>query len=127
MLATINRLLLFDSRILLKTLRSQGNKYIEKILFYLSVNQQCYGSELKNVFEAPINGIQEALNRLERGQILVSKLVGRTRIYQYHPTNPLVSPLKTFVVSAYAFVPDEIKEKYYERIIRTRPRKKGKI
>jgi len=103
-----------------------GNKYIEKILFYLVVNQQCYASELKKIFDAPINGIQEALGKLERGQILVSRLVGRTRVYEFNPANPMVAPLKEFILKAYQFLPPEIKNKYYERRVRTRPRKKGK-
>lgn len=30
-----------------------GNPILEKILFYLLVNEKCYPSELKNVFQKP--------------------------------------------------------------------------
>lgn len=43
-----------------------NNSVIEKVLFYLLVNQKCYPSQLKHVFATPLYSFQRALGRLER-------------------------------------------------------------
>ncbi len=103
-----------------------GNKAIEKILFYLLVNEKCYPSELKRQLNLPLFGIQNALARLERQGILVSFKEGKTRIYQWNPRYPLNNELKKFIEKAYSFLPENIKEKSYEPITRKRPRRAGK-
>lgn len=103
-----------------------GNAVIEKVLFYLNINQKCYPSELKAVFGSPLYSFQKALERLERGGIIVSHKEGKTLIYQFNPRYPFLKELKTFLSKAYSFFPEETKEKYYEPIERKRPRRQGK-
>ena len=103
-----------------------GNKYIARIFFYLLKNKQCYALELSKIFESPVYGIQQALARLERTQIIVSTQVGRTRLYQFNPNYPLLETLLPFITQAYDFLPERMKQQYYERIVRKRPRRKGK-
>ena len=103
-----------------------GNPVIEKVLFYLCANQKCYPSQLKKVFQTPLYSFQRALSRLERGGVIVSHKEGKTLIYQFNPRYPFLSELKSFLEKAYAFFPEEIREKYYEPVIRKRPRRQGK-
>jgi hypothetical protein len=44
-----------------------GNSTIEKILFYLLVNETTYAIELSQVFSKPLFSFQKALERLEKG------------------------------------------------------------
>lgn len=103
-----------------------GNPVIEKVLFFLEVNEECYPSQLKKVFQAPLYSFQRALARLEKGSVIVSHQKGKTLLYQFNPRYPYLQELKTFLRKAYAFLPNEMKEKYYEPIDRKRPRRQGK-
>jgi predicted transcriptional regulator len=62
-----------------------GNESIERVFFYLLKNKTCYALQLKKQFQSTLSPMQQALLRLERGGILVSTLVGKTRIFQFNP------------------------------------------
>ncbi len=103
-----------------------GSPIIEKILFYLLVNEKGYGSKLRKIFNIPLYSVQRALAKLERGGVVAAQLEGKTRIYRFNPRYPLLNELKAFLQKAYDFLPQDRKEKYYEPILRKRPRRKGK-
>jgi DNA-binding transcriptional ArsR family regulator len=103
-----------------------GNSVIEKILFFLLKNEKTYASQLSQVFEIPLFSFQTALNRLEKGGVVVSHMVGRTRLYQFNPRYALLKELKIFLDKAYTFLPEDFQRRYYESPIRKRPRRKGK-
>ena len=103
-----------------------GNPVIEKILFFLLKNKKTYASELSGVFDIPLFSCQIALERLEKGGILVSYKEGRTRLYQFNPRFPMLKELFLFLEKSYTFLPENFHRKYYERPTRKRPRRKGK-
>lgn len=103
-----------------------GSKTIEKILFYLLKNDQSYGCQLSKIFQESLSSFQKGLDRLETGGILVSFRKGKTLIYQFNPRYPFLRELKIFLEKAYAFLPQEFKDRYYEQKCRKRPRRKGK-
>lgn len=103
-----------------------GNPVIEKILFYILINEKGYASQMKKIFNIPLYSIQIALARLETGGIIVAQQEGKTRIYQFNPRYPLLKELKIFLTKAYSFLPEDYKSKYYEVPVRKRPRRTGK-
>lgn len=103
-----------------------GTPIIEKILFFLVINKKCYPSQLKQVFQNPLYSFQNALARLEKGGVIVSYREGKTLIYEFNPRYPFLAELEAFLQKAYSFFPPEIQEKYYEPIMRKRPRRQGK-
>jgi hypothetical protein len=103
-----------------------GNSVIEKVLFYLLVNRTCYPSQLKTIFQIPLYSFQIALGRLEKGGIIVSQKMGKTLVYQFNPLYPFLNPLKMFLEKAYLAFPEEIRQAYYEPILRKRPRRQDK-
>lgn len=103
-----------------------GNPVIEKVLFYLIVNQKCYPSQLRATFQVPLYSFQVALARLEQGGIIVSHKVGKTLVYQFNPRYPFLKELKTFLDKAYSSFPEDMRQRYYEPIVRKRPRRQGK-
>lgn len=103
-----------------------GNESIERALFYILQNKTCYAFQLKKKFQSTLSSMQQALLRLERGGILVSTLIGKTRVFQFNPRYPFLKKLCSFLQSVYASLPDEIKQKYYEAPERKRPRRTGK-
>lgn len=103
-----------------------GNQSIERVLFYLLKNKTCYSLQLKKQFQSALSPFQQALQRLEKGGVLVSVLSGKTRVFQINPRYPFIVGLSFFLESAYSALPTEIKKKYYEPILRKRPRRTGK-
>lgn len=103
-----------------------GSKNVEKVLFFLLVNQNCYGTQLSKVFNQALSPFQRILDRLEEGGIIVSFLAGKTRLYQFNPRYPFLEELKEFLKKAYEFISQEEKQKFYEPKTRKRPRRRGK-
>lgn len=103
-----------------------GNPVIEKILFYLIKNKTCYPSQLQKSFLIPLYSFQKALDRLEKGGIIISQKEGKTRIYQFNPRYPFSPELHAFLQKAYDSFPIIFRDKYYEPIVRKRPRRREK-
>jgi hypothetical protein len=103
-----------------------GNPVIEKVLFFLLVNEKCYPSQLKNAFQSPLYSFQRAFARLEKGGIIVNHSEGKTLLYQFNPRYPFLNELRAFLKKAYESFPEEMRNKYYEPLARKRPRRQGK-
>jgi hypothetical protein len=101
-----------------------GNPVIEKIFFTLLICNESYPLGLAKTFNEPVNKFQQQLKRMEEGGIIVSRLVGRTRIYTFNPRYTFLMELKALISRAYEFVPETEKERFYSK--RTRPRRAGK-
>lgn len=89
-----------------------GNQSVEKILLFLFVHGQCYGTQLHRLLDSPLTPIQKALNRLEKGGIILSYYAGKTRLYQFNPSYPLLEELQELLKKAYTLLPAKDKLKY---------------
>ena len=101
-----------------------GNSTIEKILFTLESYGQAYPLGLSKMFNISVNGVQQQMDRLENGGVIVSSMVGRTRLYEFNPRYPFLKELKELLKRAMDFLSEKELQEYYRK--RTRPRKKGK-
>jgi hypothetical protein len=101
-----------------------GNDVVEKVLFYLYYCKKTYASKLAKVYGLRLNGVQQQLTRLEQGGVLVSFLIGRTRMYEFNPRYPFAKELIILIKKASEFLPEGYVDKYYME--RNRPRQKGK-
>jgi hypothetical protein len=72
-----------------------------------------------------ISTVQNQLDKLELGSILVSLTKGRTRIYTFNPRYPFLEELKQLLEKALSFYPEEEREKLVMN--RRRPRRRGKV
>ncbi len=104
-----------------------GNKNTEKILFFILVNKQAHPRRLARIFGASISSIQNALERLEFGGIIASRMEGNTRLYQWNPRCYFLKEVQQLIQKAYHSLPDSTKKELYERPEeRRRPRRSGK-
>ena len=101
-----------------------GNSVIEKIFFTLFVYGEGYPLGMAKTFDEPVNKFQQQLKRLEDSGIIVSRLVGKVRLYTFNPRYPFLDELKSLISRAYEYVPQNETELYYRK--RTRPRRAGK-
>lgn len=75
-------------------------------------------------FELPVSQIQRQLERLERENVLSSRLVGRTREYRINPRYLFREELESMLKRALKSLPRTTIEAFFS--VRTRPRRAGK-
>ncbi len=101
-----------------------GNRNVERVLFYLLRNGQAYPRAMSLALGSPLSPIQKQLARLEAGGVIVSRLFGRTRVYEINPRYPFRKELEAFLEKAFAALPEaEVRTHYSPR---NRPRRQGK-
>src|SRR5690606_29192852 len=96
----------------------------ERVLVFLAARGKGYAREIARFFDAPLDPLQKALNRLEQAGVLVGRTVGSTREYEFNPRYPLRSELAALVDKALALYPATLREQLL--MTRSRPRRKGK-
>lgn len=101
-----------------------GSAAAEKVLLYLQNYGQAYGREIADTFELSHSQVQKQLLKLESGGVLVSRPIGRTRLYEWNPRNPLVGPVRAMLAAGLDALPSETQQRYFRK--RTRPRRSGK-
>jgi DNA-binding transcriptional ArsR family regulator len=101
-----------------------GNKTAERVLLYLANYQQGYARDIAQTYETTLSMVQKQLTRLEDAGILVSRTLGKTRLYELNPRWFLFKELSALLQKALAAVPEQDVAKYYRK--RQRPRRAGK-
>ncbi len=101
-----------------------GSELREKLLLYLEECGEAYSLELAKNFGSSLFAVQNQLKRLEEAGILVSRAVGRTRMYSINPRYFLKSELIALLKKNLEALPEkEVRELYRPR---RRPRRSGK-
>jgi hypothetical protein len=101
-----------------------GSENAERVLIFLHARYEGYATEIARFFETNLFGIQNQLDRLEAGGVLVNRTAGRTRIYSFNPAYPFLNELIILLEKALKFYPEETREKLLMN--RRRPRRRGK-
>lgn len=101
-----------------------GSSEAEKVLAFIEVRGQGYAYEIANFYSSNLRGIQKQLERLEHGGVLVSKKVGRTRLYTFNPRFAFKKELEALIQKAVSYYPESLRNALIIR--RERPRRKGK-
>ncbi|RLE02738.1 MAG: ArsR family transcriptional regulator [Bacteroidetes bacterium] len=101
-----------------------GSKSSEQVFIFLIARNEGYATEIAKFFGADLYAIQKQLERLENSEVLVSKKIGRTRVYQFNPRYPFLKEFKGLLERVLSFYPDDIQENLVMN--RRRPRKKDK-
>ena len=101
-----------------------GNKTAEKVLLHVFHYSEIHASAIADDYKMALNPVIGQLTRFENAGILVSKEMGRTRVYSFNPKSPLVRPVKELIQIVYDNIP--LKEREILFGVRRRPRRKGK-
>lgn len=88
-----------------------GSENSEYILIFILKRDAGYAREIARFFNATLSAIQKQLDKLEAGGILVSKKIGRTRVYEYNPRYSFLTELKALLEKAYSFYPQDVRER----------------
>jgi hypothetical protein len=100
-----------------------GNASAEKALFYLRRNRQGYAKAMAVQLDCALTPLQSQLKRLERGGLVVSRAMGRTRVYEINPSYYFRDELLAILDKGWAALPDNQRARYDQRL---RPRRAGK-
>jgi len=101
-----------------------GNKTAEKVLLYIFHHGEGYALAISKDMKIANNPVVQQLDRFDRAQILVSKQVGKTRVYSFNEKFSLTSPVKELVKRAYDSLTLSQKQAIFST--RRRPRVKEK-
>jgi hypothetical protein len=101
-----------------------GSKNAERVLIYIFTREEGYAREIASFYGTDLKPIQMQLDKFEKGGVLVSRAVGRTRPYEFNPRYPFLNELKTLLEKALSFYPATEQEEL--KMNRRRPRAKGK-
>ena len=91
-----------------------GSKNVERILIFLFVNEKCYGTQLHRYLNTPLTPLQKTLAKLEDGGVILSNYQGKTRIYKFNPSFPLITELKQLLKKIYTLMPANEKRTFYD-------------
>ena len=101
-----------------------GSKNRERVLQFILANGEGYAKEIADFYGTSLNPIQKQLEKLELGGVLVSRNVGRTRLFTYNPRYAFLKELKALLEKAREYYNPEEIERLTMR--RKRPRRAGK-
>jgi predicted transcriptional regulator len=101
-----------------------GSTNRERVLLYILVRKEAYAKEIADFYATSLDPVQKQLDRLEEGGVLVSRQVGRTRLYAFNPRYAFLEEIQSLLKKALTYYPREEREAL--SVYRTRPRRKGK-
>lgn len=71
-----------------------GNKSAEKVMLSIYTHGELHASAIAQQHKTALDPIKKQLERFEEAGFLVSRVVGRSRLYKFNEENPLIYPLK---------------------------------
>lgn len=96
-----------------------GSTNAERILVYILAREKGYAREIATYYDTDISPIQHQLQKFENSGVLVSFLVGRTRVYEFNPASVFLPEIKNLLEKALEYYPYE--EINRLKMIRRRP------
>ncbi len=101
-----------------------GNTTVSKLLLFIARFGEGYPSQIARNFDITVSMVQQQLDRLETGGILVSQLKGKTRMYTMSPRYPFKKELLALLHKGLDSIPKKEIDVYYSKRMRPRRRKK---
>lgn len=101
-----------------------GSKTAQKIFLHLYHYGESYPSAVAKDFNVSLSQVQRQFDRFEDTGLIISKLMGRTRVSQFNKKNTLVKLFIEIIKRVYDSIPLKEKEELFST--RRRPRRRGK-
>lgn len=101
-----------------------GNRTAAWTLLFITNYGEGHGLRIAKTFGLSLSMVQRQLIRLEANGVLVSRMVGKARVFSFNERNPTVRNLKQFLAAELDLLPEEDVRMYFRQ--RQRPRRSGK-
>ena len=108
-----------------------GSKAAACTLLFIQSYGSGYGAEIARTFNIPLNSVQQQLRKFETNGILVSYLIGKTRVFEFNPRGAAVRNLRNYLSAELERIASDtsgIPKDLYRQMFcqRRRPRRSGK-
>ena len=101
-----------------------GNRTAALLMLYLYHYGEAYARGAAGDLGLAVSAVQRQLDKFETAGLLVSRRVGKTRLYAFNPRQPAAAKLKDLVRVYYEAMTIAERERVFAT--RRRPRRKGK-
>lgn len=101
-----------------------GSEGAERVLLYLAARNSGYASEIAGTWSMDVSTAQNQLLRMERDGLLISRKVGRTRVFEFNPRYAFKDEIRALLDKALTQLPPSVQEEL--TLNRKRPRRTGK-
>lgn len=101
-----------------------GNRTAAQVMVFIEAYGSGHALRMAQTYGVSPSVVQKQLRRLESNGVLVSRTVGRTRLFEFNTRNPTVRNLQAFLEAEIGLLPEEDIKAYYRQ--RQRPRRSGK-
>ncbi len=101
-----------------------GSRSAAQTLLFLQNYGEGHARRIATTFAVSHNAIQRQLSRLEAAGLLVSRLVGNTRVFTWNPRAVMVKDLRAFLEAELERLPSDETRAFFRQ--RQRPRRSGK-
>lgn len=101
-----------------------GNRTAAKIMLYLFHYGDAYARGAARDLGIAVSAVQRQLDKFDAAGLLVSRMVGNTRVYSFNPRHPATGRLKDLIQVFYEAMTIRERERFFPT--RRRPRRKGK-
>jgi DNA-binding transcriptional ArsR family regulator len=78
-----------------------GNKSAEKVMLALHEKGELHASAIAQMYDTALDPIKKQLERFEEAGFLTSRVVGRSRLYRFNETHPIIAPLNELLAIAH--------------------------
>lgn len=101
-----------------------GSQNAQLIMLLLYQYEEVYAYQIARDLKVGLRGVQEQLEKFENANLLVSRTVGRTRLYSFNEQSSFVKPLKDLIAVEYKKLSAADRKRIFT--YRMRPRRAGK-
>jgi len=102
-----------------------GGKAAARVLLFIENYGEGYASQIARTFEMPVSEVQKQLGKFEDVSILVSRMVGNSRMYTWNPRDPALDGLRQLLRNTLEYGISQVRlDRYFRQ--RRRPRRTGK-
>ncbi len=101
-----------------------GSQSKEQVLLFIVARERGYAKQIADFFSCAVTPIKKQLESLEKGGVLFSESVGRTRLFSLNPRYVFRKELTALINKEISFIDEEEQQRLLT--VRTRPRRTGK-
>ncbi|MGE0198650.1 MAG: winged helix-turn-helix domain-containing protein [Simkaniaceae bacterium] len=90
-----------------------GSGYTGDILIFLLINGKGYPSLIAKRLDAPLTPVQNALQKMEKQELVTSHYEGKNRLYTLNISHPLFYEIEALIKKSFSFLPSSEKKKFF--------------
>ena len=90
-----------------------GSVAAQCVLLYLQNYSEGYARGIAGTFGMSASQVFKQLRKFEAGGVLISRSIGKTRVYSWNGRNPLIEDLRSLLQSLLESLPEAELNRYY--------------